>query len=126
MPLLLRPRRLRHRGHYYLTTHDTQVSGGKVVKGMGLSAAELLDQLRAIPAKRLLLLFNACHSGAISPDLGLGDEAPSFGGVSLPTTDMGALLSSGEGRIIITACRESMEKLGIRPLQLALRPRMVK
>jgi uncharacterized caspase-like protein len=96
-------------GLYYLTTHDTQVSNGKVLKGTGLSAAELLDRLRAIPAKRLLLLFNACHSGAISPDLGLEAETPSFGGVSLPTTDTGALLSSGEGRIIITACRSTQK-----------------
>ena len=47
-----------------------------------------------IPAKRLLLLFNACHSGEISPALGVGAEAPAFGGVNLPTTDADALLSS--------------------------------
>jgi hypothetical protein len=96
-------------GHYYLTTHDTQVSNGKVLKGTGLSAAELLDKLRAIPATRLLLLFNACHAGAISPDLGLGEEAPSFGEVSMPEMATNALLSSGEGRILITACRPTQK-----------------
>ena len=92
-------------GNYYLTTYDTQVSGGKVVKGTGIMEAELLDKLRSIPAKRLLLLFNACHSGEISPNLDIGDQEESFGGVSLPPKATEAVLSSGEGRIIITASR---------------------
>jgi hypothetical protein len=92
-------------GNYYLTTHDTQTSGSKVVKGTGISEAELLGKLRAIPAKRLLLLFNLCHSGEISPDLGIGDQGKTFGDVNLPETATDALLSTGEGRIIITACR---------------------
>lgn len=92
-------------GNYYLTTHDIQASGGRVVKGTGISEAELLGKLRAIPAKRLLLLFNLCHSGEISPDLGIGDQERTFGDVSLPETATDALLSTGEGRIIITACR---------------------
>jgi hypothetical protein len=92
-------------GNYYLTTYDTQVSGNKVVKGTGISEVELLDKLRAIPAKRLLLLFNACHSGEISPNLGIGNQEKSFGDVSLPPKATEAVLSSGEGRIIITASR---------------------
>ncbi len=92
-------------GNYYLTTHDTQVSGDRVVKGTGVSEGDLLDKLRAIPAKRLLLLFDACHSGEISPALGMEGEARSFGDVALPEASAAALLSTGEGRIIITACR---------------------
>jgi hypothetical protein len=107
-------------GNYYLTTHDTRVSGGRVVKGTGLGEAELLAKLRAIPAGRLLLLFNACHSGEISPDLGLGEGDKSFGGdISLPPTAAEALLSSGQGRIIISACRpEQKSWLGSGPLSI--------
>ena len=68
-------------GNYYLTTHESQVSNGKVVKGMGISEGELLDALHKTKAKRRLLLFNACHSGEISPTLAL-DEAPeTFGDI---------------------------------------------
>jgi uncharacterized caspase-like protein len=72
-------------GNYYLTTYDTQESGGMVVKDTGIMEAELLDKLRRIPAKRLLLLFNACHSGEISPNLDVGDQEKSFGDLSLPS-----------------------------------------
>jgi len=92
-------------GNYYLTTYDTQESGGMVVKDTGIMEAELLDKLRRIPAKRLLLLFNACHSGEISPNLDVGDQEKSFGDLSLPSKAAEAVLSSGEGRIIITASR---------------------
>lgn len=90
---------------YYLTTHDTSTVGNKVAVGSGISDAELLDKLRAIPAKRLLLLFNACHSGELSPHLGFGDEEKSFGDENLPQSTADALLSASEGLIIITAAR---------------------
>lgn len=92
-------------GKYYLTTHETEVSAGKIVPSTSISEADLLDKLRKIPAKRLVLLFNACHSGEISPSLDLKGEKPSFGDLNLPTSAADALLSSGEGRIIITASR---------------------
>lgn len=92
-------------GNYYLTTSDTKAFKGKVVKGTGICESELLDKLRIIPAKRLLLLFNSCHSGEISPELGIFSIENSFGGANLPKIINEAILSSGEGRIIITACR---------------------
>jgi hypothetical protein len=92
-------------GHYTLTTHDTRWENRRVVPGTAISQAELLDKLRAIPAKRVLLLFNACHAGEISPTLG-DDEAPPTGS-ALPNQTANALLSTGSGRIVITACREN-------------------
>ncbi len=92
-------------GNYYLTTYDTKASHGKVLKGTGIQEAELLDKLRTIPAKRLLLLFNACHAGEISPHLAFAETDGAFGSISLPTNATDALLSTGEGRIIITASR---------------------
>lgn len=92
-------------GNYYLTTHESEVSNGKVMKGTGISEGELLEALRKIKAKRLLLLFNACHSGEISPNLALDEPLATFGDMTLPTKSVDALLSAGEGRMIITACR---------------------
>lgn len=91
-------------GNYYLSTHDTQREGARIAKDTGLRDDELLTKLRAIPAKRLLLLFNACHSGAISPDLSIAPP-PSLGVTPPPEETLDAILGTGEGRIIITACR---------------------
>lgn len=91
-------------GDYYLTTHDTRLSGGKIISGSGVRQGELIERLRAVKARRLLLLVNACHSGEIAPTLGPGE--PPYTGAPLPSTTAAALLATGEGRIIITACRE--------------------
>ena len=91
-------------GNYYLTTHDSQRQGAQIVAGTGLSEAELITKLRAIKAKRLLLIFNACHSGAISPNLSIAPPT-SLGITAPPEEALDAILSTGEGRIIMTACR---------------------
>ncbi|MEZ4677073.1 MAG: caspase family protein [Caldilineaceae bacterium] len=62
---------------------------------------ELITKLRAIRAKRLLLILNACHAGALSPSLSLDP----FEGTAPPAEATAAILATGEGRIIITACR---------------------
>ena len=102
---------------YYLTTHDTQLDRRKVVTGSGLREAELIAKLRAIKAKRLLLLVNACHSGEISPVLA-PSEAPQTG-TPLPPQIAAALPGTGEGRVIISACREQQYAfIGPGPLSL--------
>lgn len=94
---------------YYLTTHDTQLENKKVVTGTGISEKELLEKLRAIKAKRTFLFFNACHSGEISPR-SLGDEEPEENtGSNIPDRLSTALLGTGEGRVVITACRETQK-----------------
>jgi hypothetical protein len=92
---------------YYLTTYDTRITEGKVMSGSGVHEKALLERIRAIKAKRVFLIFNACHAGEISPDT-LGDEVEAEGvGQSLPDRTAAALLGTGEGRVIITACRET-------------------
>ncbi len=90
-------------GEYYLVSHDARISGSKVQAGTGVSHAALVDGLQKIPAERVLVIFNACHSGEISPTLSV-EQA--LGSRVLPDTTKDALLSSGSGRIIITACKE--------------------
>src|SRR6266545_7698448 len=91
-------------GNYYLTTHETKIEDKRVVPGSGVSEQELLARLRAIKVRRMLLIVNACHSGEISPVLGL-DEEPIIA-TQLPEKTAAALLATGSGRVIITACRE--------------------
>ena len=104
-------------GNYYLVSHDVQIEGGRVVAGTGVSEAELLQKLKAIPAERVLMVFNACHSGNISP--ALGTEAPALT-TSNPSEDTAAaLLGTGKGRIIVTACGEQqLSYIGSGPLTL--------
>ncbi|MCS6880448.1 MAG: caspase family protein [Oscillochloridaceae bacterium] len=102
---------------YYLTTHDTRLEGRKVAAGTGLREAELIAKLRAIKAKRLLLIVNACHAGEISPVLAPGEAPPT--GAPLPPPVAAALLGTGEGRVIISACRENQYSfIGPGPLTL--------
>lgn len=94
---------------YYLTTHDTKLENKKVVAGTGISEKELLEKLRAIKANRTFLFFNACHSGEISPR-SLGNEEPEeTTGSNIPDRLSTALLGTGEGRVVITACRETQK-----------------
>ena len=90
-------------GNYYLVSHDARLEGGRVVAGTGVSEGELLQKVHNIKAERMLMVFNACHSGHISPSLGPEQETFS----SNPDEDSAsALLATGAGRIIIVACRE--------------------
>ena len=79
------------------------MQGKQVLAGTGVSDAELLDKLRQIKARRMLLVINACHSGELSPNLDIGDE--SLDSQPPPQKLADAVLSTGEGRITITACR---------------------
>ncbi len=82
-------------GDYYLTTHDTRLQGSKVISGSGVRQGELIEKLRAVKAKRLLLLVNACHSGELAPTLGPGEH--SFTGIPLPAQTAAALLADRRG-----------------------------
>jgi uncharacterized caspase-like protein len=91
-------------GSYCLICHDSEIEDDKVVSGSGVSQKELLEKCKAIPAERLLMIFNACHSGEISPAFGARDA---FGSKGLPGDTAEALLATGSGRVVITACREN-------------------
>lgn len=91
-------------GNYYLTTHDTKLQGKQARASTGVSETELIEKLRQVKAKRMLLIINACHSGAVSPSFDLSDET-TLNSEPPPQKLSDALLSTGEGRITITACR---------------------
>jgi hypothetical protein len=90
-------------GAYYLLSHDARLEGDKVAAGSGLSQAELLAALRKVPAGRFLVVFNACYSAELAPALSV---EPTFGARILPDSAVQALLSTGSGRIILTASKE--------------------
>lgn len=104
-------------GNYHLVSHDAQLQGQRVIAGTGVSEAELLQKLWAIRAERVLMVFNACHSGSISPSLDTEVSALTTSNPSEDTT--AALLGTGSGRIIVTACGEQqLSYIGNGPLTL--------
>jgi hypothetical protein len=90
-------------GEYHLICHDTQIEGEKVISGTGISQRELLEKAQAIPAQRQLWIFNTCHAGENTSST--GGKQP-YGRKNLPSILTGALLSSGPGRAVLSACRE--------------------
>jgi hypothetical protein len=90
-------------GNYYLLCNDSRVEGNKVSSGTGICQQEFLLKLRAIEAQRVVVVLNSCHSGEISPSLSIKET---FGGKVLPNETAEALMATGSGRILITACRE--------------------
>lgn len=77
----------------------------------GIEAEELSELLKQIPAERLLVLVDACHSGAAARVKGPAEEITkwAFGGPKLEA------LAQGTGRVIIaaSAAHESSLILGI-------------
>lgn len=91
-------------GLFYLTSYDTQWTGRRVVASCGLRQDELLQRLRAIAAPRAVLIFDLCHASTAPSDSAAPDGEET--GLSLPDDLATALLGTGAGRVIITACRD--------------------
>lgn len=98
-------------GEYYFGTQDTVfMPNNRIKAGTGLSAPELITRLRAIEARKLLFVINACFSGYVSPTLGdkdkEKDQEKALG--AAPSATLGVeILGTGEGRALITASRPS-------------------
>jgi hypothetical protein len=90
---------------YCLTTHDTRMSGKQVVRQSAVRQDELLKRLEALKARRVVLIFNACHSGALAGSLGDDEDS----GETVPENLTTAMLGTGQGRVVITACRASQK-----------------
>jgi hypothetical protein len=95
-------------GNYYFVSHDAEIRAGRVAAGTGVSEAELIEKLRAIQAKRVLVALNTCYSGQVSPSLSLeaDADADAFEVSGTPQNTTSAILATGSGRIIITAAGE--------------------
>ena len=90
---------------YYLMAHDSQVAAGQLLGGTALGEADLIAKFAAIKAKRLLFIVNACHTGDFSS--ALAPDGEPLRGAPLPPHVSAALLGTGEGRVLISACREN-------------------
>jgi hypothetical protein len=86
----------------YLLPVDVEVTTPGVLKN-AISAEQLARLLAAIPARRMISIFDCCHGGAFGATKDL-DTAKSFE----PIPDAAyTTLGLGTGRIFIAACRSS-------------------
>lgn len=89
--------------YYFATQEAVFTADDKIQADTGLKGSDLISLLRAIEAKKLLFIINACFSGHLNPTLGARVRC----GVA-PSATLGIeVLNTGEGRALITASRPS-------------------
>jgi hypothetical protein len=88
-------------GEFHLATFDTRIEEGILDNATGLSARELVRQITALPAERILVTFNiGCAAGMTLP------VCPQ------PPDELVAALLAGDGeRAVLSACREDQRSL---------------
>lgn len=89
----------------YLLPHDFD---NRDLEGTAIDSAKLSSMVNAIPADRVLLVFDACHSGGIGDLKRLAEDVILKSGVS---EDMYEELAQGTGRAIMAACRENEQSI---------------
>ena len=76
-----------------------------------ISGAEFTDRLRAIPARKLLLLLDCCHAGGVG-----GAKAPRLRLAKSPLPpEAQSLLAEGSGRVLIASSQEDELSFAGRP-----------
>lgn len=96
-------------GNFYLVTHDAQQKGKKIQAATGINHQELTTAINKIKAQKVLLIFNACHSGHIAGTL--SDTAVPLKTLNPSGNALNALLGTGEGRVIIVAAKKKQESV---------------
>jgi hypothetical protein len=94
---------------YYFLTYDAQRAGNSNFDPRTvISSAELVRAIEAIPAQKLLIIFNTCFSGIMAGVLDTGNDLDLFLGPPSETL-MDAMLGTGEGRVVLSACRPNQK-----------------
>ena len=87
----------------YLISHDTRVDA---LGPTAISGVELTDALRAVPAGRLVVLLDACHSGGTGDvKLLLAEQVPGVKGN--PDDRLYDALAQGAGRVVLASSKST-------------------
>ncbi len=87
----------------YILPADAQATSADAIAASALAGAELTTLLRAIPARKLVAVFDCCHAG------GIGEPKDAVGTPLQPGLPESyyATLQAGQGRVIMAASRSS-------------------
>lgn len=91
-----------HAGQYLLPVDADPTSGASTAR-TAISGTEFTDALRAIPARKIVVIFDCCHSGGIGQPK--DPTAPVMKG-GLPESYYDAL-KQGRGRVILASSRDT-------------------
>jgi len=93
-----------HAGEYLLPI-DADDSSAELLARTGISGQELGDAIRAIPARRKLIVFDCCHSAGVMKSGGGGRPAA---GLERGLSDRYLeALSQGEGTVVLASSRSN-------------------
>jgi hypothetical protein len=90
-----------HAGEYLLPV-DADIAEPATTAATAISGAELTTALRAIPARKLLVIFDCCHAGGIGQPKAAQAAVMKAG---LPD-DLYARLQEGRGRVILASSED--------------------
>lgn len=93
-----------HAGEYLLP-FDTDYTSAATVADTAISGETFSEALRAIPARKVAVMFDACHAGGI----GQPKNATAAKVKSGLSEDYYRALATGRGRVIIASSRETEE-----------------
>jgi hypothetical protein len=93
--------------YYFLSWEATRLPNGELDPKTVVSSDSLITAIEQIPAKKVLILFNTCFAGLVAGAL----DAGSLADQTAPPPDevVDQVLSAGEGRLVITACRKDQK-----------------
>jgi len=90
-----------HAGEYILPV-DTHYTSNESIAQTAISGREFTEALRAIPARKLVVIFDCCHSGGIGQPKDASAVASVKSGLSESYYDT---LKAGRGRVIFASSR---------------------
>jgi uncharacterized caspase-like protein len=95
-------------GGYYFLSHDATSDGRRSYDtSTVISSDDLVKVIKKIPSRKTLILFNTCFSGVVAGSL---DAPPSEALGEAPSGEiLDRVLGTGEGRVIISACRSTQK-----------------
>jgi hypothetical protein len=92
----------KHRGEYLLPV-EARCQNDESLARTAISGRELSSWLGSIPARRLVAIFDCCHSGGIAQP-----KNPSFSQLKKGLSEQYyKQLAAGQGRVVFASCRES-------------------
>jgi metacaspase-1 len=90
--------------HNYVATYDTDLNN---LDNTALRDDEFLDLLKAFPAKRQVVILDACHSGGVGAIKGVGNASQTR------CADGFDALGRGRGRVLLCSCRPEEVSLAL-------------